>query len=103
MDCYFYPYIPTEAKTPSADEINKLQCGAKPKPIFHLFVFFLLQPMQSLATNARSHLVPLYFFTLVWSVGLGLQTLALEVPSFATLDVQGATCDNKGRQIVNDT
>ena len=54
MDCYFSAYIPTEAKTPSPDEINKLQ----------------------------SHLVPLYFFTLVWSVG--------------------ATCDNKGRQIVND-
>ena len=25
MDCYFSPYIPTEAKTPSPDEINKLQ------------------------------------------------------------------------------
>ena len=25
MDCYFYQYIPTEAKTPSPDEINKLQ------------------------------------------------------------------------------
>eukprot|EP00439_Symbiodinium_sp_Y106_P039177 s3639_g4.t2 len=47
MVCYFYQYIPTEAKTPSADEINKLQ----------------------------SHLVPLYFFTLIWSIG--------------------ATCDNK--------
>ena len=25
MDCYFAAYIPTEAKTPSPDEINKLQ------------------------------------------------------------------------------
>ena len=25
MDCYFSAYIPTEAKTPSPDEINKLQ------------------------------------------------------------------------------
>ena len=29
MDCYFYPYIPTEAKTPSPDEINKLQWAAE--------------------------------------------------------------------------
>ena len=42
LDCYFMNYIPTEARTPSGDEITKLQ----------------------------SHLVPLYFFTLVWSVGL---------------------------------
>jgi len=47
MDCYFSAYIPTEAKTPSPDEINKLQ----------------------------SHLVPLYFFTLVWSVGGVLRVL----------------------------
>ena len=29
MDCYFYQYIPTEAKTPSPDEINKLQLAAQ--------------------------------------------------------------------------
>eukprot|EP00930_Biecheleria_cincta_P008311 TRINITY_DN10972_c0_g5_i1.p1 TRINITY_DN10972_c0_g5~~TRINITY_DN10972_c0_g5_i1.p1 ORF type:complete len:3933 (-),score=932.09 TRINITY_DN10972_c0_g5_i1:47-11569(-) len=54
MDCYFFDYIPTEAKTPNADEIAKLQ----------------------------SHMVPLFFFTLVWSAG--------------------ATCDNKGRKTFND-
>lgn len=29
MDCYFSPYIPTEAKTPSPDEINKLQSSSQ--------------------------------------------------------------------------
>merc|ERR1711897_62479 len=51
LDCYFSEYIPTEAKTPSADEITKL----------------------------LTHMTPLFFFTLVWSVG--------------------ATCDNKGRKL----
>jgi dynein heavy chain len=41
LDCYFNKFIPTEAKTPSKDEIEKL--GA--------------------------HLNPLFLFTLVWSVG----------------------------------
>ena len=50
----FAQHIQTEAKTPSPDEINNLQ----------------------------RHLVPLYLFTLVWSVG--------------------ATCDDKGRPTVND-
>ena len=50
----FAQHIQTEAKPPSPDEINNLQ----------------------------RHLVPLYLFTLVWSVG--------------------ATCDDKGRPTVND-
>jgi len=54
MDCFLKNYVPTEAKTPSADEINKL----------------------------GNHLAPLFFFTLVWSVG--------------------ASCDNKGRSVFND-
>jgi dynein heavy chain len=49
LDCYFKAYIPTEAKTPSADEMAKL----------------------------LTHIPPLFFFTLVWTIG--------------------ATCDNKGR------
>jgi dynein heavy chain len=49
LDCYFSGYFPTEAKTASADEVAQL---------FNI-------------------LTPLFFFTLVWSVG--------------------ATCDNKGR------
>eukprot|EP00928_Gymnodinium_smaydae_P008329 TRINITY_DN13035_c1_g3_i1.p1 TRINITY_DN13035_c1_g3~~TRINITY_DN13035_c1_g3_i1.p1 ORF type:complete len:2552 (-),score=764.33 TRINITY_DN13035_c1_g3_i1:28-7683(-) len=52
IDCYLYDYIPTEAKTPSAEEITKL---------------------------LQTHLTPLFFFSLVWSVG--------------------ATCDNKGREV----
>ncbi|CAE8610871.1 unnamed protein product [Polarella glacialis] len=51
LDCYFFDYIPTEAKTPSAEDMAKLM----------------------------SHMIPLFFFTLVWSVG--------------------ATSDNKGREI----
>lgn len=54
MDCYFHDYIPTEAKTPNADEMGKL-----------------LNCMK-----------PLFFFTLIWSVG--------------------ATCDNKGRKKFSD-
>jgi len=49
LDCHFFKYIPTEAKTPSADEM----------------------------TNFGRHIQPLFFFTLIWTVG--------------------ATCDNKGR------
>jgi len=54
LDCYFSNYEVTESRTPSPDEIKALQ----------------------------SHMVPLYFFTLIWSVG--------------------ATCDNKGRKVIND-
>jgi len=55
LDCYFFDYIPTEARTPSADEMTKL----------------------------LTHLTPLFFFTLVWSVG--------------------ATCDNNGRKLISTT
>jgi len=54
LDCYLHKYIPIEAKTPSAEEIAKL----------------------------LTHLTPLFFFTLVWSIG--------------------ATCDNKGRKMLSD-
>ena len=37
MDCYFYQYIPTEAKTPSPEEINKLQHAAQRCACCHPF------------------------------------------------------------------
>jgi len=55
LDCYFADYNPTEAWTPNADDVTKL----------------------------GTFLHPLFFYTLVWSVG--------------------ATCDNNGRKLFSET
>lgn len=132
MDCYFSEYIPTEAKTPSPDEINKLQpctyvSGEDQRVDFPWFSFFVVltnlervkgfkgftKPIEKVkglgkkrdrcVLSRRSHLVPLYFFTLVWSVG-GLLSdgMAWGSVSFSLLVARTTSCTAMLSQHVSD-